>query len=85
MAGKVKFVGFDASPKLIDGLERGRGGRTHRAEPAQDGRDGREGGRGFKIKRQERRGQVVDTGVTFVSKANMATPDVAALIAPPKI
>ena len=83
VAGKVKFVGFDASPKLIDGLKAGEVDGLIVQNPRKMGEMGVKAvvnkimGKPVEAK--------VDTGVTYVSKANMETPDVAALIAPPKI
>lgn len=82
VAGKVKFVGFDASPKLIDGLNAGKIDGLIVQNPR------RMGELGVKAVVDKLQGKTVeasvDTGVTFVSKANITTPDVAALIAAPK-
>lgn len=83
VAGKVKFVGFDASPKLIDGLKAGEIDGLIVQDPRKMGYLGvkaivdKINGKSVEAK--------VDTGVTFVTKTSMTTPDVAALIAPPKI
>ena len=83
VAGKVKFVGFDASPKLIDGLKAGQVDGLIVQDPRKMGY------LGVKTVVDKIKGKPVeakvDTGVTFVTKANMDTTDVAALIAPPKI
>ena len=83
VAGKVKFVGFDASPKLIEALTAGQIDGLVVQNPRKMGE------LGVKAVVAKLQGKPVDpkvdTGVTFVTKANMATPDVAALIAPPKI
>ncbi len=82
VAGKVKFVGFDASPKLIDGLKAGQVDGLIVQDPRKMGY------LGVKAVVDKINGKPiearVDTGVTFVTKANLETPDVAALIAPPK-
>ena len=83
VAGKVKFVGFDASPKLIDGLKAGEIDGLIVQDPRKMGY------LGVKAVVDKINGKTVeprvDTGVTFVTKANLDQPDVAALIAPPKI
>ena len=42
-AGKVRFIGFDSSPKMVDAHGQGAHGRHRRAGPDQDGLPGREG------------------------------------------
>ena len=81
-AGKVKFVGFDASAKLIEGLEKGHLHGLVLQNPR------RMGYLGVKMmvdylkgnKGQEKK---VDTGAVLVTKENMAEPDIAKLLAPP--
>ncbi len=82
VAGKVKFVGFDASPKLIDALKSGQIDGLIVQDPRKMGYLGvktvvdKINGKPIEAK--------VDTGVTFVTKAGLDTPTIAALIAPPK-
>lgn len=82
VAGKVKFVGFDASPKLIDGLKAGQVDGLIVQDPRKMGY------LGVKTLYDKIKGKTVeakvDTGVTFVTKAGLDKPDIAALIAPPK-
>ena len=82
VAGKVKFVGFDASPKLIDGLKAG----SIDGLIVQDPRKmGEMGVRAVVDKLKGKAGESnLDTGVSFVTKANLETPEIAALVAPPK-
>lgn len=81
-AGKVKFVGFDASAKLIDGLKNGQIDGLILQNPRQMGY------LGVKTLVAKLKGGTVekriDTGATLVTKANMDTPEVSALLAPPK-
>ena len=82
-AGKVKFVGFDASAKLIDGLRAGEINGLILQNPRNMGY------LGVKTLVDKIKGQTVekriDTGATLVTKENMDQPDVAKLIAPPQI
>ena len=81
-AGKVKFVGFDSSPKLIEGLNKGQVDGLVVQNPRNMGYLGVktlvDSIRGKKVEKK------IDTGATLVTKANIATPEIAALIAPPK-
>ena len=83
VAGKVKFVGFDASSKLIQGMRTGLIDGLVVQNPRQMGYLGvktivsKVEGKPFQA--------LIDTGVEFVTKANVDTPKIAALIAPPKI
>jgi ribose transport system substrate-binding protein len=83
LAGKVKFIGFDSSGPLIDGLKSGQINGLVVQNPVKMGHDAVtflvKSLRGDKVDAKE------DTGATVVTKANMDQPDVAALIAPPKI
>lgn len=80
LAGKVRLVGWDASPATLDGLRRGtvtailqqnpeRMGyeAVHALVEALDGRETRE---------------MMDTGVTVITRENMDSPQVRALISP---
>lgn len=82
VAGKVKFVGFDSSPKLIEGLKAGEINGLVVQNPRKMGE------LGVKAVVDKINGKPVekkvDTGVNFVTKANLETPDIAALVAPPK-
>lgn len=82
LAGKVKFVGFDASAKLIEGLE---GGELHALVLQNPRKMGYEGVKmmaahlgGAKLKPR------VDTGAELVTKSNRGEPAIAELLTPPK-
>jgi ribose transport system substrate-binding protein len=81
-AGKVKFVGFDASAKLIEALGKGEINGLIIQNPFNMGYLGVKNMVAFLKKEPvEKR---IDTGATLVTKDNMADPEVAKLIAPPK-
>ncbi|MBA3726272.1 MAG: substrate-binding domain-containing protein [Armatimonadetes bacterium] len=82
-AGKVKFVGFDSSEKLVDGLKSGQIDALILQNPYKMGYEA------VKTMVAHIKGETVekriDTGAAVVDKANMEEPDMAKLIAPPKI
>jgi ribose transport system substrate-binding protein len=79
-AGKVKFVGFDASPNLVSGLRNGGLDGLVVQDPV------RMGYLGVKTMVQHLKGQPVekwiDTGVHMATRDNMNTPDIKALLEP---
>ncbi len=80
-AGKVKFVGFDAAPELIDGLKKGDINALVVQDPLRMGHDG------VKVLveylRTKKEGpKMEDTGATLVTKENMDKPEVSKLITP---
>jgi len=79
-AGKVKFVGFDASPKLVEALEQGKIDGLVLQNPLRMGELGvrllLSAIRGEKVE------QRVDTGATMVTRENMTQPEIRALILP---
>ena len=81
-AGKIKFVGFDSSPKLIEGLKAGEINALVVQNPRKMGY------LGVKTLVQSIKGEKVekriDTGATLVTKANLDTDDIKKLIAPPQ-
>lgn len=81
-AGKVRFVGFDASEKLVEALKLGQINGLILQNPYNMGY------LGVKQIVAHIKGQTVDkridTGATLVTKDNMMQPDVAKLLAPPK-
>jgi len=83
LAGKVKFVGFDASDALVQGLKKGEINGLVVQNPEKMGY------LGVKILVDSIQGKPVqdkiDTGATVVDAQNMSKPDVAKLLAPPKI
>jgi ribose transport system substrate-binding protein len=82
-AGKVKFIGFDSSPKLVDGLKSGEINALILQDPY---RIGYESVKTIvaKIKGESVEARI-DTGSTVVDKSNMDQPDIAKLVSPPKI
>ena len=80
LAGKVKFVGFDSSPKLVQGLRDGHILGLVLQNPMKMGY------LGVKTIVAHLRGEsvpaVIDTGVTMVTAGNMDNPDVKALLSP---
>ena len=79
-AGKVKFVGFDASSELVAAMKEGQIDALVVQNPL------RMGYLGVKSMVQKLRGETVekriDTGATLVTKQNMSEPQVAELINP---
>jgi ribose transport system substrate-binding protein len=80
-AGKVRFVGFDASPILIDAL------RARQLDGIAVQNPMRMGYLGVKTMVSHLRGQPVDkridTGVTMVTPENLDQPKMKALVSPP--
>jgi ribose transport system substrate-binding protein len=78
LAGKVKFVGFDTSQPLIEGVKAGEINALVAQNPVKMGHDG------VKVMVEKLRGQSVDahedTGVTVIDKANLNTPPVQKLL-----
>ena len=79
-AGKLRFVGFDASAKLVEALSQGKIDGLVVQNPL------RMGELGVRALAQKLRGQApdkrVDTGATLVTRDNMQQPEVKALLAP---
>lgn len=80
LAGRVKFVGFDASEKLVQALEAGHLDALVLQDPLNIGY------LAVKAMAQHLRGDPVekrvDTGATLVTKATMAEPQASALLKP---
>ena len=80
-AGKVKFVGFDASDRLVEALKKGELSGLVVQNPFKMGYEG------VKTMVQHLRGQKVDkridTGVTLVTPDNLAQPEIDRLVHPP--
>jgi ribose transport system substrate-binding protein len=80
LAGKVVFVGFDSSPKLVQGLRDGHLHGLVLQNPVQMGY------LGVRTIVAHIRGQavekVIDTGVTLATLENMDRPEIQALLAP---
>ncbi len=80
LAGKVKFVGFDSSPKLVQALRDGHIHGLVLQNPVKIGYLGV-----VQVVRHLRGEKVpdrVDTGVTIATSANMETPEIKALLSP---
>ncbi len=79
-AGKINFVGFDASPGLVEGLRRG----TVKGIVAQDPFD--MGYQGVKAAVAAAKGETVakriDTRVALITSENLENPDIKELISP---
>jgi ribose transport system substrate-binding protein len=80
LAGKVKFVGFDSSPKLVQGLRDGDILGLVLQNPMKMGY------LGVKTMVAHLRGEsvpkVIDTGVTMVTPGNMNDPEIKSLLQP---
>jgi len=79
-AGKVKFVGFDAAPELVEGLKSGEIDALVVQNPVKMGHDGVKVLVDYLKGNRDQKDE--DTGATLVTKANLADPDVAPLVAP---
>ena len=79
--GQVRFVGFDSSPKLVEGLAAGDLDALVLQNPAAMGEIGvRTMVAHLNGEPIERR---IDTGVSLVTRDNMTDPEIAALLEPP--
>jgi ribose transport system substrate-binding protein len=78
LAGSKKFVGFDTSPALVEGLKRG----EIQALVAQNPKKmGREAVQALVAKMKgETVNAVIDSGAAVVTKENLGTPEVQALL-----
>ncbi|MDR3689168.1 MAG: substrate-binding domain-containing protein [Fimbriimonas sp.] len=81
-AGKVKFVGFDSSPKLIDGMKAGEIDGLIVQNPFKMGHDSVTTMVNVINKKPFDKNE--DTGATLVTKDNLSQPDIAKLVAPPQ-
>lgn len=80
LAGKVKFLGFDASDKLVEGVEQGHVSALVLQNPFEIGYLAVK--TMGKLLRKEKVEDRVDTGSTLVTKANLQEPKVRALLKP---
>jgi ribose transport system substrate-binding protein len=80
LAGKVKFVGFDSSPKLVQGLRDGHLHGLILQNPVKMGYLGVT--ELVKAIRGEKIPVRVDTGVTLATKENMDSAEIKALLSP---
>lgn len=83
LGGKIKFVGFDASPDLIAGMKRGVVNGLIVQNPFKMGYEGVksivDAKAGKKVAKR------IDTGVAVVTKENMDQPEMSKLLNPPKV
>jgi ribose transport system substrate-binding protein len=84
LAGKVKFVGFDAAPELVDGLNKGTIDALIVQNPDRMGHDGVKTLVEYITGKNKNPDKRIDTGATLVTKANMNEPDVKKLLEPAK-
>ena len=80
LAGKVKFVGFDSSPKLVQALREGHLQGLVLQNPVRMGYLGVE--TMVRYLRGERVADLVDTGVTMVTRETMDSAEIKALLSP---
>lgn len=83
VAGKVKFVGFDASEPLIKAVQAGEINALVIQNPRKMGYLGVKTVVDY-LKGNKNVDKKIDTGATLITKDNLNTPDVQKLIAPPK-
>lgn len=80
LAGKIKFIGFDTSPPLIEGIKKGEIKALVAQHPKKMAYDG------VKILVAKIRGEDVpqkeDSGAELITAENLNTPEVQALLAP---
>lgn len=81
LAGKVKFIGFDSSTKLVEGVRAGKIDGLVLQNPFNMGY--------LAVKtmvahlKKEKVESRIDTGASLIDKANMDQPDMKALLSPP--
>ncbi len=81
-SGKVKFVGFDSSPKLIEGMKAGKIDALVVQDPFKMGHDSVATMVNIINKKPFEKAE--DTGATLVTKANMNDAAIAKLLTPPQ-
>ncbi len=81
LAGKIKFVGFDTSPPLVEALEKGEIDALVAQDPTRMGYEG------VKTLVEHIRGKavatVVDTGVRLITRDNLNDPEIKKLLGRP--
>jgi ribose transport system substrate-binding protein len=83
-AGKVRIDGFDASPKLLEGLQSGQIHGLVLQNPRKMGELGVKTMVEY-LKGNKNVEKRIDTGATLVTKENMSTEENKALLAPPQV
>ncbi len=83
LAGTVKFIGFDSSPKLVDGLRSGQLDATVVQNPFKMGYLGVK----TMVDVLDRKPvpKHIDTGATLVTHENMNEPEIQQLLSPPRV
>ncbi|MEA2711874.1 MAG: ribose transport system substrate-binding protein, partial [Phycisphaerales bacterium] len=84
LAGKVKFVGFDTSEKLIEGLQKDEIHALMAQNPFKMGYEGVKAMATYLRDQQSIQDKKIDTGAMLITKANMNEPAVKELLNPPK-
>ena len=80
LAGKIKFVGFDTSPPLIEALEKGEIDALVAQDPT---KMGYEGVKTLVASIQGKQvSKTIDTGVRLITRENLNTPDIKKLLGP---
>ena len=80
LAGKIKFVGFDTSPPLIEALEKGEIGALVAQDPTKMGYEGVKTLVAFIRGKQVPK--TIDTGVRLITRENLNTPEIKKLLGP---
>jgi ribose transport system substrate-binding protein len=81
LAGKLRFIGFDSSTKLVDGVRAGKIDGLVLQNPFNMGY--------LAVKtlvahlKKEKVESRIDTGASLIDKANMDQPEMKALLSPP--
>jgi ribose transport system substrate-binding protein len=78
VAGKVKFVGFDSAPLLVEGLRKGDIEALIVQNPAKMGYEGVKAA--VAAIKGEKVATSIDTGAAVVTKENLDTPEIKALL-----
>jgi ribose transport system substrate-binding protein len=81
-AGKVKFVGFDTAPKLVEALQAGQVDALVAQNPYKMGYEGVKT-MALVLHGDPLPSKKIDTGAVVVTKANMSTPAIQQLLNPP--
>ncbi len=78
LAGKIKFVGFDASEPLLEGLEKGELNALVVQNPTRMGYEGVK--TAVAALKGEKFPTNIDTGVALIDQANRSTPEIKAVL-----
>ena len=78
LAGKIKLIGFDTSPSLLDAIKKGEVQAVVAQNPKKMAHEG------IKLVLEKIKGQdvppLVDSGAVLVTKENLDTPEIQALL-----